>query len=894
MRGTLRGAGFLWVFLVLAGLTGGAVLTLEAGGEAAARQARQEARSREAVAEAKDALLNYMLRRADSAVGIRQGDSYVTPRFLMLPCPDNVGGDGDLDGGQEGACGGQPPSALNSVNNVLDGGSRFGRLPWRTEAKVSSGGVPVVADGVDVDVRDRAGNRLWLAVSRNMVSARSDMGKRVPLNLHSLAAFGNDRFNGEWLRVVDGGGRTVEERAVAVILAPGPAFEARLSEAALMAATLEYARDVAAVEGGVNPARFFEKISLAAAVTVDGRRWSRLSNFSREGIFVQAPEQAGFNDEVGYIGLGDLWAPSFLRHYEAAMGVGEAHNASPPFLPLGRVQAALQGYFSLFGFLPLPARPAVRHVLTRQRHCEVYHTGAAAVTAVLGAGVELTPAAAVTAALAEGTVAVTMTAAFLLAAAVTVTPVFFAAAVVGDVTMTLEAVTLARFGRVVLTAAALAGGTVAGTATAILVTLAAGATVTLAGAAVARVAARTPLAPVGEKVGFLPQHNLPGQRAGNDGDAFELAAAARAMFWSPASLMETAVGAMSVTVTLGGGDVLTLPAGREGFVLEKDDFDSGPIRFKLKPFAVSVAEGAALREAFPDAATFARRQFVVWLLADAVSGSRMIAAPAVVFPWRRQLGSGADSRDNLHAFPPCFDARDFWGEARLKTWGEDQTAVYAVAADCHYGGGNCKTGGLTVTLMSGAAAALPRAAALSLSYAFTATVGGVAVTMEAGGVARGDAVLARGGEWALPAVDGAATLAVARLSAGFAFVGGETVTLGAGMTVVGGTGAAFVNVPGVLIFSPAPLARVGCTTGLVGVGGVGVANQRVTMTAEERAAEAPVSLCRWVDDEENADGDAVFVMHARRPSAAGEEGHNDYFLLLGGGEGETAALRLFE
>lgn len=863
-----RGAGLILVFMSMLGIMSSGLLIQHEVAYFKGLQKEREQRGRQAVRRAREALLSYMLLRAESNLEIANGTTASTkPRWLMLPCPDNIG-DQNLDGTQEGSCRALPPSGVNLVNDILKGGSRFGRLPWRTRNinAVSHS----LNDGINADVHDMNGSRLWYALSRNMAPAQDDVN--IPLNLHRLMT--HDK---EWLTVVNQDGNIISDQVAAVILAPGPAMTPRPPESALETADdLDYNGDVRAAGGRLAPERYFESYRAP-----DGNRFS---NYNKDGVFIKAPEDEtqGFNDTVDYIALEELanGRHFFLRSYERLVGVGKVHNAPSEDRSLAKIRRALDSYYALFGFYPPPARRATAaHLSTRQRHCAVYHSGDMAHAATLAAGTTLAAAAAVTVQAAAGaglqaTVTLMGQAAFLLQHHA-VAASSLATIIYEDVSLAVATLTMARYARVSLTVAAL--GLVEDGLQSLAATiyqLSAAAPVVLLSAATITVMPQTPLHPVGDMIGWLSEHELPYRRAGNDGDKFTLQGAARAMFLSAARLTSG-----MQTITAAGGDLLTLAA-YTTLRLEKDFHQA-----QLLDAEVFYQEGETLtaHAVLPDAATYNKRQFAVWLLADAYSRFRKVSAPAVLFPWRKKIKSHADSRDNLHAYPPCFDARNFY-DRRFRAALEDQSMVYAVAAACTYGGDPAACGrraGFTVSLAAGAALALPRA--FTLTHTYTATLGNLATISLYNGIVQNTIEASLYKAVTFPVLDGGGDqLAAFRLPPGYRFIPGLPVTLTAGATLIGGMAAVLERVPALLIYSPAPLPRVACASGGMPLSGVQTAVVPPLTLANQRvAAEDITNLCYWLDDEENADGDGLFVIYGEE-TRRGVSQRNDYFVLFDG------------
>ena len=861
-----RGSGFFVVLLGLLGIGAVGLLIQDSASYFENLRKEREMRSGQAVREAERALVDYMLLRAKDDLDIAQGNAAsVRPRLLMLPCPDNVS-DGNLDGSQDAGCAAATSSA-DLVNDILSSGSRFGRLPWRSRNVNAVN--HSLNDGIDLDLRDSGGNRLWYALSRNLAPSANEEG--LPFNLHRLMTHDKD-----WLTVVNQYGVTVAGKIVAVILAPGDAFHPRVHEAVLATATaLDVAAHVKSANGILAPSLYFESRMINGGVQV-------FANYNKDGIFIQAPrdDKRRFNDTLAYINLDQLaGSRHFMNSYRLLLGVSKVHNAPGKGRPLANLAEALEAYHALFGFYPSPAQqgnPA--HLSRRARHCALYHSGDSAYATDLAAGVMLSPAVAVTVhAFAgvslTGTMMLAQTAAFLLRQNATVAAA--ATVIYGDVPLTVASLTLARYARLTLQEAVLAismGGLQNLTGT--IYRLSAAMPAVLVSAASVAVMPKTPLAPTGSLIGWLAEHTLAYKRAANDGAKLTLFADTRAMFWTALQLTNAVA-----TLTVGSNDVLTLAAGDE--LRLEEDYDD------LQEIAAVIFypdRAVSIRGALPTPAGYNARQFAVWLLADAARAAKTIAAPALLHPWRQKKGSNADSRDNLHDYPPCFDMRNFFGR-QFHTMLQDQPMVYAVAEACHYGGetDDCGVrGGLTVSLAAGAALALPQA--VTLTHSYTVAVGGFQTVTLQNGVLLSTLDVSLYRDMRFPVLDrGGETLAAFQLTAGHRFAGGGAVVLPAQTPLIGGTQTVLENVSALLIYSSAPLLRAACING---VGGIpppvsGALSAVGTLVNQQKEANDITNLCYWLDDEENADGDDFYTIYGEETRAVVSP-RNDYFIVFGG------------
>ena len=147
-------------------------------------------------------------------------------RHYELPCPDvldvrevrdggevYIGGsevneDGDAAPRLDGIADYSGLPVCGQTGNPLESGSWVGRFPWRS----LSGGTVFVRGAGGEDLRDSAKERLWYAVSPNLLP--SDQPRRPPLNFHYLLS------RDDWLTVTDARGEIVSDRVAAVVIAP--------------------------------------------------------------------------------------------------------------------------------------------------------------------------------------------------------------------------------------------------------------------------------------------------------------------------------------------------------------------------------------------------------------------------------------------------------------------------------------------------------------------------------------------------------------------------------------------------------------------------------------------------------------------------------------------------
>ena len=141
-----------------------------------------------ALAQAKDALMGW---------------SIAHPQYPgILPFPDRRAGDGNYDGNAD--CTNFVPAF-----NLL-----IGKLPFAAQT-VPCIGVGANQYGVSTDLIDGSGERLWYAVSRNLIRTSVALGSLV---INPAIA---DAPAEPWLVVRDKNGQIISNRVAAVIIAPG-------------------------------------------------------------------------------------------------------------------------------------------------------------------------------------------------------------------------------------------------------------------------------------------------------------------------------------------------------------------------------------------------------------------------------------------------------------------------------------------------------------------------------------------------------------------------------------------------------------------------------------------------------------------------------------------------
>ena len=856
---------------------------------------------------AREMLEHYMHARAADGRGwdIYSRVDIIKPRFLMLPCPDNLG-DMNLDGTQD------PPCGASANPLPLGSGSRFGRLPWNVNQTVSYRGKILTRDGLGSDFKDAAGNRLWYAASRNFVAKESGWH---PLNLHYIANLetgwltvrnGRSRrsFPGEVLNVtISESGRDEWdkklERVAAVIIAPGVPLDEqqRIEEDALTDANLRTA------DRRVKADFYFEE--------VDTPKWGTIKNHENDGEFVavsRAPwMQDQSNDILTFTTLDDLTNPDFpfMRGYKKQMGMSAAQNSPYENSPLDAMRRGISAYYNSFGFYPTPAALKVeRNVTTRVRHCAEWKIPKTTVAMIpketaLLAPVE-TEMTIVTVAAGVSTVALIQDSPFLAAERVTIAltllPHWQSSVILEDNPIVgwnpqTITVTLARLARMTLTAGSsfAISASLSGTEH----TISAGMTVFPSASVLVTLPDDSLLTSDGMLFGWLPEHSRPEKLAGRDRSDLISSDFVRVGFMSSDAVLTTS----SETVTIVPGDKLSYPP-KIRMRLEENPYDAH--RFpKLVLDRVGV-QPRTLSNAVALLHTRKDQGLALLLTTDAhkSSGAVAIESPAVVYPWR---SGETEVRDNLHPYPPCFDSRDVLVDSS-RLFMEDQPMHYAVAADCHYGGENCGGGnGLNISVAAGVEFGLPSdyTVASDADYVMTlaimphasGTIGAIdraAVTI-VGGVVDGiqltdyvsvPMITLRKSQWVLADRAGDAR---GRMTLGFKLTVSATLTFPAETRFRSTVGVVVDKVRALIMYSPGPLNSAECVwdIALSLQTTVTIAGVPKTVADQHREGLDLRKPCNWLDLDENADGDENFAIPPPKREEDAPD-FNDYFILFGG------------
>ncbi|MBU0593801.1 MAG: hypothetical protein KKH74_08710 [Gammaproteobacteria bacterium] len=254
-----RGAALMLLLLLV---SVGALAVFVSGLNRSSDQQERDRFTTQALARAKEALIGYVAMRQDPE---RPGDA---------SCPDNSA-DGNYDGTQDAPCGNNPAAP------------RLGRLPWKTAVV---GGAPTVTEGLGLDIVDGYGERLWYAVSRNLVDP-AGVAQFNPLLLAAPPA-----ARRPWITVRDSLGNVVSDRVAAIFLAPGIALAGQLRSGATPTAG-QYFDNLAV--GGVNYSNADSDDCLDGTVCV--------TVASRTGEdFIIAPRSETFNDVLAFVTIDEL------------------------------------------------------------------------------------------------------------------------------------------------------------------------------------------------------------------------------------------------------------------------------------------------------------------------------------------------------------------------------------------------------------------------------------------------------------------------------------------------------------------------------------------------------------------------------------------------------------
>ena len=834
-------------------------------------------KSEASVRDARDALGHYMLSRAldRGEMKIRSGSTHIEPRLLMLPCPDNVQGDRNLDGTQDPTCG-----ARNN-SRPLRSGSRFGRLPWNFTAIAQSGNADEydIADGLARDFKDGAGNRLWYSLSRNFAPIRTNPHL---LNFHTISTITTD-----WLSVVNETGGTVASQVAAVVLSPGrPDWEQdRLHESLVSGPGLTLtASDVSAD-------KYFEEVT----VTLLNGTTITVTNFRNKRKFIGTadPIKDQTNDRLAYLTLGEMTSPDlpFLRQYKAQVGIRREQNNPRPGSPLASIAAAISAHAASVTIYPVPAALGVpENVETRRRHCAEWAT-VPTVTALVPESTTL---------IALETTTVT------LSLSTSATATILSTVLVSDYTLWTETRISANLISPPSTSTAkIVLNDIAPTISSVAATIEENTTVILKGGSSVsifpatllaiilpddniQVSLRqtvilsddTLLAPTGTLFAtatiVVPAHaTLTALETitafAGPGPAGPTILAADSPLKSSSSVVVELLGTvvMSVTlkheatITLTGGSTITGPVSLFAITTGLSIQTTGPTATVLLPHPTRLVPSGPL---------------LGWLPLSLTVNSLRPAPPPQCF----NFGSEAIIRRDSHRW-----------------FMEDQPMHYAVAGECHYGGdGNCGGGGgLTLAIGASVRFALPSTYTVTSTVDYAITLLGVSLTSAvsvfiSGGTVDAISILGALGptntitllrQW-VPADEGYNARGFLRNET--TLTTGMTLQFPAGTPFISRTDARVDNIRALLMFSPAPMRSADCTLDMSSSAKITLRVPSTTMTViDQRRQHDPddnlTKPCRWLDLDENADEDNLFRIPSPRRSRLLPD-FNDYFILFGG------------
>lgn len=300
--------------------------------DAESLKARQEEKTMQALGQAKEALIAWSVSHAD------------VPG--MTPYPDRSS-DGNYDGYSD--C---PPAMNPFAYSYL-----IGQLPIYRQTN------PCISPqtGIGGDWTDSQGNRLWYAVSRNLVREYQSPGRNPVINpgiinIDSLKPVPYDGTNATssypWLVVRDINGNVVSDRVAAVIVSPGPPLsgQSRTNTA--------------------SSSHFLDQITIGTT-TYSNRDYDQPDEDFVMGS--DAVVNNTFNDRLVYITIDELIAALERRvaaeARDALLSYQNATGRYPYAAPLGSTENYSCIDATVNGLLPLDSNPSNNCSCTSGRDC---------------------------------------------------------------------------------------------------------------------------------------------------------------------------------------------------------------------------------------------------------------------------------------------------------------------------------------------------------------------------------------------------------------------------------------------------------------------------------------------------------------------------------------------
>lgn len=240
--------------------------------------------SQYALSQARDALMAFSLGYYYNAASPAVPPATVPFSNILgrLPFPDRNQDTPTRDYNGESDC----------ITGALQNNHLIGKFPWRRE------GTPCPNFEINLDVRDSSGERLWYAVSRNMVRHNSN------------TAFNSDTLNitTNWITVYDQFGNILSNRVAFVLLAPGKSINGQRRTA-------------------IAPAiRYLDSFNVPGVGVVN--------NYDAIPDFVIADESNTFNDQLIYVTIDQLMPlieKRVLSEFRSLLGNHQTTNGAYPW-----------------------------------------------------------------------------------------------------------------------------------------------------------------------------------------------------------------------------------------------------------------------------------------------------------------------------------------------------------------------------------------------------------------------------------------------------------------------------------------------------------------------------------------------------------------------------------